>query len=302
MNIKYPLLLDGGLSNQLEAQGHNLNNKLWSARFLTSNPEAIVLAHLAYLNAGAKCITTSSYQASIPGFMDYGYDIETAKHLIVKSVELASDAIKQYLLSEPNEDRPLIAASIGPYGAYLADGSEYHGEYNISDLELTAFHLSRIRLLDETNADFFACETIPSYQEAKVLANILLKTKKTAWISFSCQDEDHLNDGTPISKCVSLFSNHPNVFAIGVNCTAPRYISGLIKNIKLYSATKKIIVYPNSGQVYNAQSKTWQGLSDPGMFVNMTKEWIDKGADIVGGCCRIGPEHIKVLKRTLFSQ
>ena len=297
MNIKYPLLLDGGLSNELERQGCNLNHKLWSAKLLKTNPEAIIQTHLAYLNSGAQCITTSSYQASVPGFMALGWDRVSAEIFILRSVQLAEEAIKRFMLSGVKDFKPLIAASIGPYGAYLADGSEYHGNYGISEEKLREFHLDRIRLLDSSNADFFACETIPSFQEAMILAEILKEAKKAAWVSFSCKDEHHLNDGTPIRECAAFFASHPKVFAIGINCTAPKYISGLIKSIKARSGTKKIVVYPNSGEVYQAESKTWMGFSDPNLFVTLAKEWIESGADIIGGCCRIGPEHIKSISK-----
>ena len=299
MQIKYPMLLDGGLSNVLESQGCDLNHSLWSAKILESQPEEIVKVHLAYLEAGAQCIITSSYQASVQGFLDLGYDQRVAETYILKSVELAEEAVKRFIASGHGVSKPLIAASIGPYGAYLADGSEYTGKYGISDERLRAFHLSRINILDDSNADFFACETIPSFQEAQVLARILKETRKTAWISFSCKDEQHFSDGTPIGDCADMFANHPKVFAVGVNCTAPKYISGLIKAIKKRSGSKKIIVYPNSGEVYHAESKTWMGLTDPGAFAAMTKEWLGLGSHIVGGSCRIGPEHIRNIGRVL---
>jgi homocysteine S-methyltransferase len=299
MKLQYPLLIDGGLSNELEKQGCNLNNKLWSAKLLETNPEAIIQAHLAYLNSGAQCITTASYQASIPGFMAIGYNRAEAEEFILKSVKLAEEAIKRYTKAGFTGLRPLIAASIGPYGAYLADGSEYNGNYGVSDDLLREYHLLRIKLLDQTNADFFACETIPSFQEAKILASILKMTKKSAWISFSCKDEQHLNDGTPIKECSALLAGHSNVFAIGVNCTAPKYISGLIESIKSTSNQKKIVVYPNSGEVYKAESKTWLGLSDPELFLEMAEEWLKCGANIIGGCCRIGTEHIKRLSESI---
>ena len=297
MRIKYPLLLDGGLSNELERQGYNLNHKLWSAKLLKTNPEAIIQAHLAYLMAGAQCITTSSYQATVPGFMALGLDQVSAETFVLRSVYLAEVAIERFMSSGNKDFKPLIAASIGPYGAYLADGSEYHGNYGISGEKLREFHLDRIRLLDGSNADFFACETIPGFQEAMVLAEILKETKKPAWVSFSCKDENHINDGTHIRECAEFFASHSNVFAIGVNCTAPKYISGLIKSVKVRSGTKKIVVYPNSGEVYQAENKTWMGFSDPDLFVALAKEWIELGADIIGGCCRIGPEHIKSISK-----
>lgn len=302
MIVNYPLLIDGGLSNVLEEQGNDLNHKLWSAKLLESKPEAIIQAHYDYLKSGAKCIITSSYQASILGFMENGYNRTMSEALLLKTVQLAETAIDHALEAKLIEFKPLIAASIGPYGAYLADGSEYHGNYGVSDKILKDFHIDRIRLLDVSNVDFFACETIPSIQEAKVLSEILTKTNKSAWVSFSCKDEHHLNDGTNIEECVSIFTNHPNVFAIGVNCTAPKYISELIKSIKLKSGSKKIVVYPNSGEAYNAESKTWLGLSNPKLFVDMAKEWEMLGADIIGGCCRIGPEHIKSISKKLMKK
>ena len=299
MIITYPLLLDGGLSNELERQGCNLNQKLWSAKLLESNPEAIILAHLIYLESGAGCIITSSYQATLPGFMAIGYDKDSASGLILKSVQLAEEARSRFLSLNPQASKPLIAASIGPYGAYLADGSEYRGDYVISDQELTDFHKPRINLLDNSTADILACETIPGFQEAKVLSEILENVKKPAWISFSCKDGKHISDGTPIEKCAAYFAHHPTVFAIGVNCTSPEFISALIRSIKTKSGNKKIVVYPNSGAVYHAESKTWSGLSDLSSCEIMVKEWMDLGADIIGGCCGIGPQQIKAMSKII---
>ena len=292
----YPLLIDGGLSNQLEKQGYNLNNKLWSAKLLESDPEAIIKAHLAYLEAGVQCITTASYQATIPGFMSIGYDMASAESLIKRSVHLAEKAIKRFHIKD---SKPLIAASVGPYGAYLADGSEYHGKYGVSEEKLREFHEHKIRLLDNSNADILACETIPSFKETIVLANILKDINKQTWVSFSCKDEFHINDGTPIEDCVDILSDHPNIFAIGVNCTSPKYITGLVKAIKPKINEKRIIVYPNSGDVYNAETKVWSELSSPEQLLNQAKEWINLGVDIIGGCCRIGPEEIKSLKKLI---
>lgn len=295
MKIKAPFLIDGGLSNTLEAQGCDLDHPLWTARLLNDQPEAIIQAHQSYLDAGAKCITTASYQASVPGFVTLGYTKEQAESLIIKSIDLAFQAIARTDWIR----RPLVAASIGPYGAYLADGSEYRGDYGISKKTLFDFHLNRIQLLSESSADWLACETIPSFQEAEVLAEILSTIEKPAWVSFSCQNEEQLNDGTSIQSAAALFKDHPNVFAIGVNCTAPKYISGLIKALKSTVTNKKILIYPNSGAAYNAKTKTWIGTSDPLAYVEMVKEWLALGVDMIGGCCRIGPQHIKGIQQVL---
>lgn len=295
-----PFIIDGGLSNVLEEQGCDLNHKLWTANLLEKNPDAIIQAHLEYLKSGAQCITTSSYQASIPGLIAIGYNRNTAEKLILKSIQLAEIAIKTVLDSGIVDFKPLIAASVGPYGAYLADGSEYRGNYGVSDKTLRDFHTERIRILDRSNADILACETIPSFQEARILSDILFHVDKPVWMSFSCKDEQHLNDGSKIKECVSIFKNHPKVFAVGVNCTNPKYISGIIQCIKASGGDKKIIIYPNSGEVYSAKSKTWRGLSEPKYFVEMSKEWTKFGADIIGGCCRIGPEHIRRISNLLL--
>jgi homocysteine S-methyltransferase len=300
MNLHYPILLDGGLSNELESAGFDLSHDLWSARLIQSHPEAITAAHLAYLKAGAQCIITSSYQASIPGLMAQGHSEGKSHELILKTVKLAEIAVQQYLNSESTTTTPLIAASIGPYGAYLADGSEYHGKYGISNEELRDFHFSRIKLLATSNADLLACETIPSLQEVKVLLDILYDINKPVWISVSCKDDGHMNDGTPIEEFASIVSSHPNIFAMGINCTAPQYVSSLIRKMKACSGSKKIIVYPNSGEVYDPISKSWQKLSESNMFLTQANEWLDLGADIIGGCCQIGPSQIANLRDHLL--
>jgi homocysteine S-methyltransferase len=150
-------------------------------------------------------------------------------------------------------------------------------------------------LLDPSAADLLACETIPSFQEARVLSALLAEVKKPAWVSFSCKDGQHISDGTPIGTCAAYFAHHPKVFAIGVNCTPPGFISALIPSIKAKAGDKKIVVYPNAGAVYHAETKTWSGLSDLSACEGMVQEWMDLGADIIGGCCGIGPEQIRAM-------
>lgn len=298
-NLSYPLILDGGLSNVLESRGCDLNHRLWTAELLISNPEAIIEAHLDYLKAGAQCITTSGYQASIQGLRDLGYEQGFIEELILKPVTLAKEAIDRFQSSEKPINQPLIAASIGPYGAYLSDGSEYRGDYGLSDIELRYFHQRRIELLDSSGADLLAIETIPSYSEAAVLAELLSHCQTPAWISFSCKDDAHLNDGTPISKACELLEPIKPIFGMGINCTAPRYISGLIERIKAHAPSKKIVIYPNSGEVFNAEDKTWSGISVPEDYAQQALKWVNEAADIIGGCCRIGPKHIREIAVSL---
>jgi homocysteine S-methyltransferase len=299
----FPLVLDGGLSNVLEDLGCDLNQKLWCAEMLRSNPDAIVDAHLAYLRAGADIITTSSYQASIPGFVTAGLSEREGMALLKRSVELADNARKIFR-DEGNEDghSALIAASIGPYGAYLADGSEYTGDYSATDAELREFHGPRLRCLAESGADLLAIETQPCLREIAILADLMTDIELPAWVSFCCRDAHYLHDGSSLGDAIAVVKDVKGVFAIGANCTAPSHISEIIRLVKQQAPDKRVIVYPNSGEVYDASTGTWLGLSEPCGFQKMAAEWIGQGVDIIGGCCRIGPAHISMLREQVNAE
>jgi homocysteine S-methyltransferase len=294
------LVLDGGLATELEKRGHNLDDPLWSARLLLSEPEAIQQLHTDYLVAGADIIITASYQATIPGLMARGLDETAARALIQKSVELAIAARDQFWPAAASEGRirPLVAASVGPYGAYLADGSEYDGRYGLSEDELYQFHRERWLLLAGTAADLLACETIPSYLEARALARLLVETPaRLAWFAFSCADGRQLHDGAPIRECAAFLDGVLGVAAIGVNCTPPEHITSLIQEIRAVSQ-KPIVVYPNSGETYDAVHNCW--LGDPQDFLVASRAWLAAGASLIGGCCRVGPEQIRQLRDRLY--
>jgi homocysteine S-methyltransferase len=192
---------------------------------LLNNPQAIVDAHRAYLDAGAHCTISASYQATEQGFMSLGSSVSEARQLIAKSVQLAMTARDDFLRDNPDSEvTPMVAASIGPYGAARADGSEYSGDYGIDDESLNEFHRDRLALLDASGADVLACETIPSLQEARILCELLRTVTTPAWVSFSCKDEKHCSDGTLLAQCAALFASHPRVLAVGINCTSPNYI------------------------------------------------------------------------------
>ena len=291
-----PILIDGGLATQCEAMGCNIDGELWSAKLLTSNPRAIVNAHRAYLDAGAEIIATASYQASRAGLVATGLSSADADALIVSSVALAAQARDEFRHDNPETDRvPLIAASIGPYGAVLHDGSEYTGHYDISANELRDFHRERLELLDQSEADVLACETIPSADEAFVLGELLRNAQKQSWVSFSCRDEQHISDGTLIADAAALFRDHPTVIAIGVNCTAPHLILPIIEVLRSAAPEKSIVVYPNSGETYDADDNSWSGTATEFQCERSAQEWIEAGANLVGGCCRIGPNQIAAM-------
>ncbi|MCH8982139.1 homocysteine S-methyltransferase [candidate division KSB1 bacterium] len=300
------VLLDGGLATELEKRGHNLNNNLWSASLLINHPQEIRKVHLSYLDAGADCITTATYQASIPGFAEQGISEKKAKSLLKKAVEIASEAREQYLDNSKNKNpsriRPLIAVSIGPFGAYLADGSEFRGDYSVSTQELRSFHESRWEILADSSADIFAFETIPSFREAVVLLELLKSTPEVyAWISFSCTDGMRISDGTHLAECAELFVNCEQIVGVGVNCTAPQYISSLIKQVRQGAPAKPIVIYPNSGEVYDENRKSWVGSSDLINLGTAAIEWFNLGARLLGGCCRTTPSQIADMRRALLS-
>ncbi len=293
-------VLDGGLATALEARGHVLDTDLWSARLLLDDPDEIRATHRSYLEAGADCITTVSYQASFEGFARLGLDEAAAEELLRGSVRLAVEA-RATLATGPRSPAPLVAASVGPYGAYLADGSEYDGRYGVGRSLLEAFHRRRFEVLASAGADVLACETIPSHLEAEVLLGILDSLPGAwAWFSFSCADAVHLHDGTPLVDAVRACARHPRVAAVGVNCTAPRFVAGLLRAARGVTDLP-LIAYPNSGEAYDAASGSWSGATAEDDWLAGVDEWVAAGARLVGGCCRIGPDLIGELRARVDS-
>jgi homocysteine S-methyltransferase len=296
------MVLDGGLATELEARGFDLNDALWSARVLLEDPEAIAQLHYDYLAAGADCVISASYQATLPGFMKRGLGEQEAADLLCLAITLASDARDAYWRQFGGEDdrlKPIVAASVGPYGAYLADGSEYSGDYDLDEGGLEAFHRRRWQLLAESEADILACETIPSLAECRALLALLLETpERYAWFSFSCRDERHISDGNLLADCLAILDPHEQVSAVGINCTPPEYIPGLLAEAR-HTTEKPLLVYPNSGESYDVASRQWQGQSDASQFGRACREWRKAGARLIGGCCRTGPEHIRQVRNQL---
>ncbi|TDL31930.1 homocysteine S-methyltransferase [Jeotgalibacillus sp. S-D1] len=294
------MILDGALATELERHGCNLDDPLWSARVLIENPELIYQVHLDYFRAGADCALTASYQASIDGFAKSGIQKKEALALIKKTVDLAKKARDDYWKESKDEARPkpVVAASVGPYGAYLADGSEYIGHYTVSDEELEDFHRLRLAALIEAGADLIAFETIPSLREAKVLAALLEEhPKTTAWLSFSLKNETAISDGTSLEECAKTFGQNDQIAAIGLNCAPASVVKEAVK--LLHKTTDKpIIVYPNSGETYNPETKTWHGEDVCGGLELPAKDWHEAGARLIGGCCRTSPHHIKEVAKS----
>jgi homocysteine S-methyltransferase len=281
------LVLDAGLATSLEARGFDLDHPLWSARMLLEAPDEIRAVHEEFLAAGADCITTASYQATLEGFRRAGATPEVASGLLLRSVELAKQARDRFWSrSPPGRLRPLVAASVGPYGAFLADGSEYSGAYGLNEGELHAFHRRRWEILASAGADLLACETIPSLVEARALLRLLEATPGvSAWMSFTCRDGEALRDGTPFAAAVLACDPIENVAAVGVNCTAPKSIAALVRAAREHT-DKPVIVYPNSGEIYDAPTGKWSGSPQVDDWVDLAPGWIRLGVAAIGGCCR----------------
>jgi len=290
------VIIDGGLATQLEAQGNDLSDRLWSARLLLEDPEEIVRAHLAYFRAGARIATTASYQATFEGFAARGIDHAGAVALLRQTVALAADARSRYR-SERAPDDPgplLVAASVGPYGAMLADGSEYRGRYGRTVAELRDFHRERMAVLAETKADLLACETIPEVEEGIALVDLLDEVDAVGWLSFTCADGGHLRSGAPVEEAFAPADGSPRVVAVGVNCTAPEHVEELVARARAATA-KPIVVYPNSGEGWDTVARRWTPASGPRVDPATAREWVAAGARLVGGCCRVTPDHIALL-------
>jgi homocysteine S-methyltransferase len=292
------LVIDGALATELERRGCDLNDELWSARILLEQPEIIKQVHLDYFKAGADCAITASYQATIEGFGKRGLNETEAIALIKKSVKLATQARDEFWSDASNRAgrfKPFVAASVGPYGAFLADGSEYRGNYGLTEQELIDFHRPRMKALIEAGADLLACETIPSLSEAQALAKLLEEFPDiSAWFSFTARDQNHISEGQVFADCVRQLEDHPQIAAIGINCTSPEYIPSLIREAKK-ETNKPVLVYPNSGETYDAASNNWNGDPVPDSFGEQARQWYEAGARLIGGCCRTTPEDIHAI-------
>ncbi|MGC7094686.1 homocysteine S-methyltransferase [Amycolatopsis lurida] len=282
-----PVVLDGGLSNQLAADGHDLSGSLWSARLLLDDPQAIVAAHEVYFRAGAQVATTASYQVSFEGFTAAGIDAAKASEALRRSVELAREAAARV------GDGLRVAASVGPYGAITADGAEYRGRYGLSKAELTGFHRKRLDVLVDAEPDFLAVETIPDLDEAVVLAELVGEYDVPAWLSYTV-DGARTRAGQPLAEAFAVAAGTGRIVATGVNCSSPSDTGAAIALAARVSG-KPVVVYPNSGQEWDAETRTWRG--EPAF--GPVEDWIGQGARLIGGCCQVGPDQIRALAKMI---
>ena len=286
-------LLDGALGTELERRGHDLRDSLWSAHLLIDEPGAIAAVHRDYVLAGADILITSSYQLSFAGTPAHSLDDATVREALTRSVTLAREAARGRNIT--------VAASIGPYGAARADGSEFTGIYDRNEDELVAFHRERFRHLAASDADMLAVETLPSFAEAKALLRLLDQSPRAAWFSFACRNASQIADGTAFADCVALVASHTRVAAVGINCTPPQFVAELVTTASRIT-NKPVLAYPNSGETWDATTRGWSGTAMPGSFVAAARRWRERGASWIGGCCRTTPEHIRALRTAFASE
>ena len=293
-----PVVVDGGLATELEAAGHDLSDQLWSARLLLSEPDAIEAVHLAYYRSGAQVATTASYQATIPGFAAAGLDRATALEAIRRSVELALSARDRFAHETGRStDGLLVAGSVGPYGAMLADGSEYTGDYDPGDAALRDVHAPRIHALLEAGVDLLAFETIPTVREAAILLDLLAESGAQGWLSYQCRDGGATAAGEPVAEGFALAAGAPGMVAVGVNCGPPRHVPALLAEAAAAAPELPLIAYPNGGDTWNAVARLWVASDGDRYDPRVVATWSTLGATWLGGCCGTGPAEIAELAR-----
>jgi homocysteine S-methyltransferase len=294
------VVLDGGLATELEARGCDISGTLWSARVLREQPQEIERLHYDYYAAGASVAITASYQASYEGFAAIGIDADETTRLLRRSVELAREARARFIRGNPADGRELlVAASVGPYGAISHDGAEYRGDYGLSVDALADFHARRFGVLASAGADLLACETIPVLDEARAYAKLLADRPGTqAWFSFTSPDGERTSHGEPLVDCARLADEVDGVIAVGVNCVRPEVVGTAIRTLKSRTG-KPIVVYPNSGERWDAGDESWHGEPGKDSLAALATGWIAAGAGLVGGCCRVGPRQIAALAQVV---
>ncbi|MEV6237630.1 homocysteine S-methyltransferase [Lentzea sp. NPDC051838] len=283
------IVLDGGMSTALELAGHDLSDELWPARLLLTDPDAVRAAHLAYYRAGAEVAITASYQVSFEGFARRGVSASETVRLLQTSVALARSAASDV------DGQRWVAASVGPYGAMLADGSEYRGRYGLSVPQLVEFHRPRVEALCAAGPDVLAVETIPDVDEAEAVLEVVRGSGVPTWLSYSIRG-DRTCAGQPLDEAFAAVKGIREVIAVGVNCCAPEDVSAAVEVASRVTGLP-VVVYPNSGETWDAGNRAWSG--DGTGFAERAREWVDRGARLVGGCCRTGPDAIAVLANAL---
>lgn len=296
--LNQPLLIDGAMSTALEQLGADTNNPLWTASVLDKQPNLVKQVHQEYFKVGARLAITDTYQANVQAFVANGYSERQAHALIKRAVQLARDARDEY--QQATGVYNYIAGAVGPYGAYLADGSEYTGDYQRSEAEFKEFHRPRLTDILSVGVDVIAIETQPRLDEVIAVLKLAKELAPTipCYVSFSLKDHASLADGTPLAVAAATVDQYDNVFAIGANCIPLERVAPAVTVIRR-ATDKPIIAYPNSSAVYDPQTKTWAYPHGHRSLASYLPQWLSAGVTIVGGCCTTTPADIALLHEKL---
>ena len=276
-------VVDGGMSTSLEELGHRPSGELWTAQAVIERPELIVAAHRRFVDAGADVVISASYQASQLGFERAGLGAAAASAALASTTDLARRSGARF-----------VAASVGPFGAFLADGSEYRGTYDASWDEVRAYHHDKLAVLAGSGADLIAIETIPTITEAQIVLDELSQVDAPpAWLTFTCADEVHTCGGEPFADAIAAIEGAPQLIAVGVNCTDPRHVGSLLRAARA-ATDLPFVVYPNHGRAWDAEAKCWVGDGDDQLAVR-AGEWAELGARLIGGCCGVGADGVRAI-------
>jgi homocysteine S-methyltransferase len=303
LDFQQCFILDGALASEMERRGANLNDSLWSSKMLFESPELVRQVSYDYYLAGADVSVSSTYQATFEGFLKKGIQEEQAIQIFQRSIELVKEARDDFWSRSENQKnrlKPLVAASIGPYGAFLANGAEYTGDYDISVAELKNFHRKRMKVLIDCEPDLLAFETIPNLNEIIAIKELLREFPQVpAWLSLSTNGKTKLADGNPFEQAIGLVNDTSQIIAVGVNCLPPENVLPLLEIAKS-KTDKPLLAYPNSGEKWDANNHCWVPDSEKGDFEKLAEEWYRVGARLIGGCCRTSMMDISLIRGVLI--
>ncbi len=287
-NDKNITILDGGMGRELKRIGAPFAQPEWSALSLIEAPTYVAQAHQNFIDAGAQIITTNAY-ALVPFHIGEQRFFEHAYDLAQTAAKIARDCA--------TTDKVKVAGCLPPaFGSYLPDAFIRDKAEEI---------LAPLIQAQEPFIDFWLIETASSIIEAETAINIIQKhSSKPIWLSFTLNNRDDMAQSPSLRSSETLGSISPFLFdvdAILFNCSQPEEMEDAIKSIRALSPTIQIGAYANNFAEIKRKHKANEGISDTRnditskAYLEFTKSWVNAGANIIGGCCGITPEHIKML-------
>lgn len=346
-NSKKVILIDGGLGTELEQRKVNINSLLWSSVALVEAADDVTKLHYDYYHSGANVGITCSYQCSEDSLKASDKEKYSSKESRLQVYKESVEVCKRAKIMRMADAKaiellvsPEIAGSIGPFGSFLNDGSEFTGGYERSEDEYQAFHEEKLDFFmnGTEEVDYLQLETMPNFEEIKALLMLIKrknserketqgKSEKRFILSLSIRNEEQLADGTPLKAVVKYLhdvgylSKDPKttpLMAVGANCLKLKYSVKFVENLTNYMNELQIYgfpisIYPNSGEIYDGIKKNWifDQSNEKYYTTNVNGEkvcdwkilldaWIASGAKIIGGCCRVGVRDIVEMNKVVL--